>query len=330
VTQLGDVADAPVFATASRTWTWSDVFLATRLWDEWEALLAGTRDADAPPDVVKQAGREWRVARRLIAGDELKAWLARRRLSLADWNAYIRRAVGVRSADAPPQAGELWAQGACSGVWDDIAERLARRAAAWEAAGAPAASRPPPPAWFARMPSAADAVRMGVDAGRVAARSEELWAVEDAHARLCAAAAESDAVGAAVTAHNVDWLRVDCEWLEAGDEHVAREAAMLARVDGVELPDVAQRAGLSLEPRRLYVGDLEAALQPMLLSAAPGDLIGPLSLGNGGGPWLLARVRDKVVPTLDDPDIRARAQAAAVSAAVARAVDEQVTWHEHD
>jgi hypothetical protein len=40
-------------------------------------------------------------------------------------------------------------------------------------------------------------------------------------------------------------------------------------------------------------------------------------------------VRDKVVPTLDDPDIRARAEEAAVGAAVRRAVEQEVTWHEH-
>ena len=85
VTLLADVAEAPVFATATRTWTWGDVFLAALLWGEWDALLQATRDAEAPKDAVEQAGRDWRVARRLIAGDERKAWLARRELSVADW-----------------------------------------------------------------------------------------------------------------------------------------------------------------------------------------------------------------------------------------------------
>jgi hypothetical protein len=134
-----------------------------------------------------------------------------------------------------------------------------------------------------------------------------------------------------VSSHNVDWLRVDCDWLEAGDENVAREAALLARADGLALADVAQRAGLALEPRRIYVGETDPALQPALISAAPGDLVGPLALGaNGDSRWLLARVRDKVVPTLDDPDIRARAEETVIGAAIARAVQQHVTWHEHD
>jgi hypothetical protein len=74
-------------------------------------------------------------------------------------------------------------------------------------------------------------------------------------------------------------------------------------------------------------------LQPTLISAAPGDLVGPLSIGangDGRGRWLLARVRDKIVPTLDDPEIRARAEEAVVDAAIRRAIEQHVTWHEHD
>jgi hypothetical protein len=328
VTLLRDVAEAPVFSTPGRTWTWSDVFLAARLWGEWEPVLDATRDAEASPAAVKQAGREWRIARRLIAGDELKAWLARRHVSAADWNAYLRRAIGTRGQDASPDPQALWTEGVCSGHWDDIAEHLCARAAASEAAGTPAARQPPPAAWFARMPSVDAALEIGVDPADVAARSDGLWAAETAFARLCAAAAASDAVAAAVASHNVDWLRVECDCVEATDEDVAREAALLARVDGLSLADVAQRAGLPLEPRRVYVGDLDVALQPTLMSAAPGDLVGPLALGNGGGSWLLAAVRAKLVPTLDDPDIRARAEGTAVAAAVRSTVEEQVTWHE--
>lgn len=330
MTHLADVADAPVFATPRRAWTWGDVFLATLLWDEWERLLEATRDADAPGEAVKQAGRQWRIERRLLAGDELKAWLARRRLSVTDWNAHLRRAIGARTPDAAPDPSVLWAEGACSGAWDDITRRLAARAAAWESAGATAARRPPPPAWFARMPGADDARRIGVDPGRVAMRCDELWAAELAFEELRDSAAASEAVAAAVSTHNVDWLRVDCDWLEADDEDVAREAALLARADGLDLAAVAQRAGLPLEPRHVYVAELDSALQPRVISAAPGDLIGPLPLNDGGARWLVAAVRDKVVPTLDDPEIRARAEGTAVAAAVERALTEQVSWLEHD
>jgi hypothetical protein len=41
-------------------------------------------------------------------------------------------------------------------------------------------------------------------------------------------------------------------------------------------------------------------------------------------------VREKVVPSLDDPDIRARAEDAAMRAAVNRTVEQHVTWHERD
>ena len=330
MTLLADVAESPVFTTGTRAWTWSDVFLATRLWGEWDALLQATRDAGASPEALRQAGREWRIARRLIAADELAAWLARRRLGLEDWNAHLRRLIGTRSGDAAPDPRALWAEGACSGRWEDVAERLAARAAAWAAAGMPAAPEPPPAPWFARMPSAGEARDIGIDPASVSGRCGELWAAETAFARLRAGAAASDAVPRAVAAHDVDWLRIECDWLEAGDEDVAREAALLARVDGLGLADVAQRAGLTLEPRRVYVGDLDPALQPAMISAVPGDLVGPLALGNGGGRWLLAVLRAKVAPSLDDPEIRARAEDVAIAAAVRRTVEEHVVWHERD
>lgn len=330
VTLLADVAEAPVFATATRTWTWSDVFLAALLWGEWDALLQATRDAQASKDAVEQAGRDWRVARRLIAGDELKAWLARRDLSVADWKAHLRRAIGERSADAEPDPAVLWAEGSCSGAWADVARRLAARAAAADVAGTSPAPGTPPPAWFARMPDAARAREIGIDPGAVAVRAGELWSAERALRDLASSAAAPDEVASVVASHNVDWLRVDCDWLEAGDEDVAREAALLARVDGLELAEVARRAGLPLEPRRVYVGELDAELQPRVISAAPGDLLGPVALNGGATRWLVAAVRDKVTPTVDDPEIRERAERTAVTAAVERAVAERVRWHEHD
>ncbi len=58
------------------------------------------------------------------------------------------------------------------------------------------------------------------------------------------------------------------------------------------------------------------------MSAAPGDLVGPHALnGDGAERWIVAAVRDKVVPSLDDPDIRTRAEEAAVGAAIRRAAD---------
>jgi hypothetical protein len=127
-----------------------------------------------------------------------------------------------------------------------------------------------------------------------------------------------------VTANNIDWLRVDCERVEAADEDAAREAALLVRADGLGLRDVARMAGLDLVAERLYVADLPRDLQPIAESAAPGELVGPVSTGNGR--FALLVVRDKVVPTIDDAEIRERAEQAALDAALARAVAEHVRW----
>ena len=329
-----------MLSVGDSTYTWGDVFLAARLWGEWDALeewlrngLAALEAAPVADADVKQAGEDWRRARRLLAGDELKNWLARKRLSIDDWRAYVARAVALHRAGAGGAAtgavaddvvaGSIWAEGACSGAFEGHAARLAERVAA-PAAGAPA---PPPPAWFERSPSAAEAEAIGIPAAEVARRVERLWAAEEAHARLCDAVRESDAIRRTVSANTVDWLRLDCELLRVGAEDAAREAVLLVREDGMPLPEVARQAGLELAAERLYLGEMPPELRPRLASAAPGELVGPLATGGEG--YLLVAVNDKVVPSLEDPEIRARAENAAIASAVEREVQARVRWHEH-
>lgn len=312
MTRLDEVAAAPLLDARERTWTWGDVFLAARLWGEWDAWLAGVADRRAPAD-QRAAEVAFRRERRLIAGDELRAWLASHRLGVDDWRAWLRG-----------EPVEPWTAGVCDGSFDLWADRLAERAGALSAADPAPAPAPPPPAWFGRMPGAGEAVAIGIPADAVARRAEELWLAERAYQRLCADAAAGDAVERLVADNTVDWLRVDCELIEAVDEDVAREAALLVREDGLDMPEVARIARLPLAADQVYVGELPVELRPWLISAAPGELVGPVAVN---GHFVLAHVRGKLVPTAADPDIRARAEQAARSAALERVVREEVHWH---
>jgi hypothetical protein len=259
---------------------------------------------------VKRAAVAFRTERRLLAADELRAWLAANRLTLADWNDFLRRAV-LRSDTAGPSAAApgdaattIWAEGVCSGAFDRFASALAARAAALAANPEVAPRRPPPPEW-----------------------PDRLWRAEAAYDELVRQVAASDAPRRAVAANSVEWLRVDCEYLASPSEDVAREAALLLREDGLPLPDVARMAGLDPASERMYAGDMDHDLRTRVLSAAPGDLVGPVAIGGSG--FLVMAVRDKVAPSMDDPEIRERAEAWALSAAVEREVSGRVSWHEH-
>jgi hypothetical protein len=340
VTRLADVANVTVLTAGLESYAWGDVFLAAKLRGEWDELDAGLRKgiaavAAAPPSdaPVTRAGNAWRRTRRLLAADELREWLSAHRLKLADWRAYFERAVARDGARVDPGAAcaeqvadAIWAEGTCSGAFERYAAALAERAAALGTA--PSVQGIPPPAWFERTPSHDEARALGLDPGDVAHRVERLWRGERAHRRLSDSVRASDDVRKTVIAKTVDWLRVDCDLLQTGAEDTAREAVLLVREDGMDLSDVARQAGLPLAAERLFVGELPAELRAPLVSAAPGELVGPVAL-DVDGPYLVVSVKDKVVPSIDDAEIRARAQHAAVSAALAREVRDRVRWHEH-
>ncbi|MEA2412235.1 MAG: hypothetical protein QOC77_2796 [Thermoleophilaceae bacterium] len=330
MTLLADVAELPVLSAGGVTYRWSDVFLAARLRGEWDAVAESAAAPEAPSDddALRRAGIAFRTERRLLAADELRDWLARHRLTLEDWNAYLRRRLGPGSrAQSEPPAGALWAEGACSGALERFAHALAARAAALAAEPDTEAGAPPAD-WFARMPARAEAAALGVPADDVPGRCAELWRGEAAYESLRAAVIESDAPKRALAAGSADWLRVDCEYVVAADESVAREAALLLREDGMPLVDVARAAGLEPVDGRPYVGEMPPELRTRAISAAPGDRIGPIAV-DGGSLFVVMSVRGKVAPSMDDPEIRARAESAAVQKAVEREISGRVTWHEH-
>jgi hypothetical protein len=293
VTTLAEVAGEPVFDAGGRAYTWGDVFEAARLRGEWHE--PGLPEGIPPEDAVKLAGQRFRTERRLLAGDEMRAWLAEHRLTLDDWNGYLRRLV-LRASGAAETlpAGEdaLWADGICSGTFEGYAQALARRAAALAATGA-------------------------------GDPDDHLPQAERAYQELIARVAASEAPGRAVEANSADWLRVDCEYLAAPDEDVAREVALLLREDGMPLPDVARQAGLEPAGGLIFAGEMDPDLRTRMMSAAPGDTVGPVALG---GLFAVVAVRGKVAPSMDDPEIRERAESWAIEAALEREVAERVRW----
>jgi hypothetical protein len=327
MTLLADVAELPVLEAGGIAYGWSDVFLAARLRGEWAPIAERAAAPEAAPDAdaLKRAGASFRTERRLLAADELRDWLARRRLTLEDWNGYLRRQLGGGSTQSPE--GALWAEGVCSGAFARFSEALAERAAALAADPHTAEPGAPHADWLARMPGRAEAAELGIQPEEVASRCADLWRAESAYERLRVAVTASGAPRRALAARSADWLRVDCEYVLAASEDVAREAALLLREDGLPLEQVARAAGLDPVDERMYIGDMPDELRAPAMSAAPGDRLGPIGI-EAGSRFVVMAVRGKVAPSMDDPEIRARAEGAAVEDALEREVTERVTWHE--
>ena len=75
----------------------------------------------------------------------------------------------------------------------------------------------------------------------------------------------------------------------------------------------------------LYLGDVDPELQATLVSASPGELIGPVERVSG---HMLLQLLAKSEPSADDPELRRRAAAVLAARGVERELRNRVVWHE--
>ena len=321
--QLGVLAGRALFTVAGRTYAWEDVLLAAELRGELAAVERQTRQGLAclhrlaaeagavPSEAIRAAATVFRYDRNLLAGEELEAWLEARGLTVSDWNGYLRRLVlrerwldELDRIEAEFAVGDeevaaaLPAEAICTGVLRRAAERLAEDAALAEANDAVEDS-PDRRALIAALSQGADAVR-----ARVPSRQE---------------------VEREVAAHVLDWIRIEAETLELDDAEAAREAALCVRVDGRSLTDVADECGVPATALVIHLGDVDPQLRTALVSATPGELIGPVEHGAG---QLLLLLGAKVEPSANDPELQRRAAAVIAARTVDRELRDRVVWHE--
>jgi hypothetical protein len=249
---------------------------------------------------VEAAGREFRYARRLVAGEQFEAWLERRNVTVEQWRGYLQRTLArARFGEALPAVLAeqpisesklercLWPDAICSGLLEELARTLARQVAV--APGVP---------------------------------QEELdGALDDFGRRV----ASEEALAREIEAHGLEWLRIGCQMLSFADEDAAREAAFCLRSDGLPLAEVAQQAGVPVEDRDAWLDEIEPALAARLVGARPGDVVGP-SVEQGR--FVVTLLQSKTGPSPDDPAARLRAARAVTERAMSRLADERVVWLE--
>lgn len=292
-----------LFSTGGHDYGWPDVVALAKLRGEWDRLAAqvgagaaalAELEAGGEPiseQELEAAAREFRYERDLLAGDELTGWLERQRIDVDEWEAFLRRELALaRRPDAEgcgelPQEAEIWAEGICSGRLEQLARELARLAA--------------------------------VSPG------DPLDRLDAAFRDFCDATVDEQAAAREVEANRLEWLRVRYQAIVAGDEGAAREAALCVRADGDPLPTVADRAGLGLVEDDTWLDELDPAVATVFLTAAPGELVGPVAAEDG---FVVAQLISKTDPSLDDERVRERAREAAVNRAVSRLVTDRVVW----
>lgn len=272
----------------------------------------------------------FRRARRLESGQDLRAWLAARQLTMDDWEGHLRRSVaaGEIPGEAVPLDSDMGdpccrpyaVDLACSGTWEDLADHAARL---WAAAR------------FVGDQVVAELAAAGIDEGQgaiqVTAAFKPLadlgksWcagglakirtrerALEEA-ARRCAG---DRAVAARVLGHVNDWTEVRYDELALATRQAANEAVLCAREDGLDAESLAGRARALLERFSVRHDRLPVAVASLLEGALPGEAVGPVDLD---GRWVVLWLRERRRPSVDDEPVRETAAAELLDEALDRA-----------
>jgi hypothetical protein len=325
------VADLVLVALRSGSWGWLEE--QARMGCAAKQL-AEDRGDPVDRNELQNVGALFRQARGLFSGEDFRAWLKARDLVADDWLAWLERSVLAaryaaerdellkRAGPADEELGEvLRVDALCSGALRAAAETLLAHAAA-------SGERDPglePPDISADAAAALGDPLLGLDGlPDLDVRLAHLARLRAAAAELDRELASSEQLDRVLLAHRLDWAAVTWAELALPGEGAAREAAMMVREDGLALDEVAAMLGLALPERAESVDGVGPELQPLLANAAAGDLLGPVETGAG---WRLLLVRERVMPSRDEPWARERALDELRAAVVARRLAGRVTWH---
>jgi hypothetical protein len=346
---LHTLVGRPVFSVAGTGYCWEDVILAARAWGDWAAVEQEVRQGIAclkhalatealPSDEeVLAAANEFRRAANLRTARQAEAWLGDRGLTVGNWFKYIKRTLlrrrwSSRLAELveryPASAAQINRAfkivGICSGHLSHFAVKLAGRAAVHARLHA-VPSLPPAGDNLPVPPAVADGcLRLSAKAcGRKLAhlaRLEASWRHFPTHILT------PELIEAQIAGRRLHWIRIDAQSAAFPDEAAAREAMCCVRDDGETLATVAGRVHCSVRAERFYLEAIESSLYDRFLAARPRELLGPLSVA---GESRLYYVIHKVLPSATDADIRQRAAASILQAAVNHEIATRVQWQMH-
>lgn len=298
--------DRPVFRVGSREITIRDVLRAAEFRGELDAAwaeacwLAEREEFDVDEDAIQAASEQFRTDRDLITAEETEQWLDQRGLTLDEFSDYFVRQDGKEKlASKASRPAANYAQGSeelrdflridllLGGEFDRLAEGLAWRLALKE-----------------------DGL-------------EDLRALETAYREACDRLLTERMREQALAALRLTLTSLELEVLELESANAAREALFCLREDGESMADVARDGRYPLHQYERRFGDLPAEVQPKLLSALPGEVIGPIDRGDG---VVLYRLLRKIEPLLTDEAVKARVDAYLIERHFSELAAKQIHW----
>ena len=322
-----------VFSCAGRAFSITDIIDAAHfrgdLEPAWQRLLhsveaeedAAERELEPDVDALQQMSDDFRSERDLITAEETEQWLAQRDLTLDDFSDhFVRRYWGATlNPKVEPETIEFTAAPAelrdllptelvLSGAFDALATELS-----WRAAARAAAAGRELTAELISAERRSFLERAGVDEsalpdwlaahGRDAAWLDEMLRLEAYFRREREALVTEERCRAEAAATRLQLARFEVETIELESQDAAREALLCVRNDGLSLEEVASEGAYPYHRDMVLLEDLPDAVQERFLCAVPGEVLGPLSRGDG---FQVCRICEKLEPTLGDAEVRRR------------------------
>jgi hypothetical protein len=320
-------SECTLFSVGETSYSLSDLILAAKLWGDWDDIEKEVRqglacvkwmeeeDEDIDDAEVESAANEFRYERDLLTTEETEAWLQQWELSIDEWMECMQRsalrgklAAQLDEIEARHAAGKAevercaHAEAICSGHARRLAQKLAARLSAYQRALAEG--------WLEQ-------------AGESGA--EKLpEALEAAYEEFCRKTVTKEGIRNQVQSHHLDWIRLDYSYLPFAAENMAREALLCIRDDGMSFNEVAENAKTAVQTGLLYLDEIDPDLWNVFLAAQKGGLVGPLKWHDE---FALFLIRDKILPSIDDPQVRERGEQALLSAVLGQEMAKRVTWH---
>jgi hypothetical protein len=299
------------------------------LWKKFLRRVAAEKkadetDMDVDEDAIDSAAEAFRYQHDLITAEETEQWLAMRDLTLDDFsNYFVRQFCGSALDDiageevdylaAPDELRQLFAvemilSGDVERMTTQLSWRLATAAAiaAGKEALKPEAIEAERARFFQESNLSATQLPQWLEQlGHDAEWFEEMVRMEAAFRARSETLITPQSRQREIATLRLALTRFETEVIEVESRDAAQEALFCVREDGMSMEEVASEGRYPYRCVSFLQEDIPGELQQKFLSVVVGEVVDPLSRGDG---FELYRVMQKIEPKADDPTIQERVE----------------------
>jgi len=292
---------------------------------QWQHFLVGVAaeakatsdDIELDEDAIDAAAEQFRYEHDLITAEETEQWLAMRGVTLDDFGSYFARqsliqTIGdevtpdeIEYADAPHDLRQLFAvetilSNDIDRLITDLSWRLAAEAAAKDKFD-PESTETEREYFYERSGLTPDQLAGWLQKlPRDAEWFERMLRMEAEYRRRSESLLTPQARQRETTLLRLPLTRFETEVIELESKDAAQEALFCVREDGMSMEEVASEGRYPYKVLSFLQEDVSDDLQQKFLSVTIGDILEPLTRGDG---FELYRVISKTEPKPDDPAV---------------------------